>query len=239
MVIIAFARFLSALLQYLRQPTVVAEMIAGILIGPTCLGRIPGFTENVFHASAKVVLSVVASIGLVFFLFLVGMELDTPTLRSDLRQSLLMSFSGVAVPGIVAFGLAWWLNGDPKFTNPEVSSLLIMTLFLTVVLGISALPVLARILQERSILHTVPPRNDTKCLSASLRATLANNPFAQRLGSMSMSVAAIDDIVAWVLLAVMLSLVSSTSKLGVLWVILLILLECLLIYFVVRPVRCG
>jgi Kef-type K+ transport system membrane component KefB len=54
-----------------------------------------------------------------------------------------------------------------------------------------------------------------------------------------MSVAAIDDIVAWVLLAVMLSLVSSTSKLGVLWVILLILLECLLIYFVVRPVRCG
>jgi Kef-type K+ transport system membrane component KefB len=168
MVIIAFARFLSALLQYLRQPTVVAEMIAGILIGPTCLGRIPGFTENVFHASAKVVLSVVASIGLVFFLFLVGMELDTPTLRSDLRQSLLMSFSGIAVPGIVAFGLAWWLNGDPKFTNPEVSSLLIMTLFLTVVLGISALPVLARILQERSILHTVPPRNDTKCLLASL-----------------------------------------------------------------------
>jgi Kef-type K+ transport system membrane component KefB len=179
------------------------------MIGPTVLGRAPGFSAGLFPKESIPTLGVIANIGLVFFLFTVGMELDADQLKADLKPSLLISAFGIGIPLITAVGVAYWLAGNPEYVT-ETTDIGIMTLFLTVILGISALPVLARILSERNMLTS-------------------------RLGSMSMSVAAIDDVLAWVLLAIMLALVSSASELGILWALLLIIGECLFVFFIIRP----
>lgn len=206
-VIITLSRGLALLLRYVKQPAVVSEMIAGILLGPSALGRIPGFTDALFPASSLTILSVIAQVGLVLYLFTVGLELDPKTLKGDLRMSLWISAWGLLVPFIGAMMLAAGIWNDPQYSH---TNFILMSLFLTTALGISALPVLARILAERSMLHT-------------------------RLGGLSMSVAAIDDVAAWCLVAVLLTLVRSPTALGILWTALLAAGEILALIFIVRP----
>ena len=114
---------------------------------------------------------------------------------------------GIIVPFIGALLIALGIWSDPTFSNTSFG---LMTLFLTCALGISALPVLARILAERRMLAT-------------------------RLGGLSMTVAAVDDVAAWVLLAILLTLVRSPTQIGILWTILLIIASQLLIFYAVRP----
>jgi hypothetical protein len=80
-IIIVLSRFITFLFSPLRQPRVVAEIIGGVLLGPTAFGRIPGFTAAIFPESSLTVLNTFANIGLIFFLFLVGLELDLQSLR--------------------------------------------------------------------------------------------------------------------------------------------------------------
>lgn len=102
-------RLLHYPLAYIRQPRVIAEVIGGILLGPTLFGRIPGFTKSIFPAEAMPNLSLVANIGLVLFLFLVGLEVDVRFLISNWRIALGVGLGGMALPFGLGCALAWGL----------------------------------------------------------------------------------------------------------------------------------
>lgn len=139
--------------------------------------------------------------------FIVGLELDPAKLRADARMSLAISAVGIVVPAGASALLALLFYNETYVIH---TSFVNLVLFLTVTLGMSALPVLARILSERRMLAT-------------------------RLGALAMTVAAVDDIIGWCLLAITIALIRSTSQLGVLYTILVTIGELLFMYFVVGP----
>ncbi len=116
-IIIIFCRILHYPLSKLRQPRVIAEIIGGILLGPSVLGRIPGFTNAIFPAASMPTLSLAANLGLVLFLFLVGLEVDLRLLISNWRIALSVGAAGMAIPfGLgcaIAYGLYHQFRSDP------------------------------------------------------------------------------------------------------------------------------
>ena len=206
LVILSFSRLINALLSRLRQPAVVGEMIAGILLGPTALGHIPGWKDTLFPKASLDTLNTVASFGLCFFMFAVGMEMDLASVVRNARASAFISLSGLALPGAVSYALAL-LFGDPAYSKTSFGTL---GLFLTCALGIISLPVLARILAER---RAIPVR----------------------VRELAMSVAVVEDILAYVLLAIVTVLVkadASSADIGI--VVGATIGECLFVFFVLR-----
>lgn len=108
-IIIVFCRLLHYPLSKLRQPRVIAEVIGGILLGPSVMGRIPGFTRAIFPAAAMPNLTLVANLGLVLFLFLVGLEVDLRYLVSNWRVALSVGVAGMALPFGLGCAIAWGL----------------------------------------------------------------------------------------------------------------------------------
>jgi Kef-type K+ transport system membrane component KefB len=106
-IIIIFCRLLHYPLSWLRQPRVIAEVIGGILLGPSVMGRIPGFTNNIFPQSAMPNLTLIANIGLVLFLFLVGLEVDLRYFVSNWRVALSVGLAGMALPFGLGCAIAW------------------------------------------------------------------------------------------------------------------------------------
>lgn len=102
-IIIIFCRLLHFPLSKIRQPRVIAEVIGGILLGPSVFGRIPGFTDAIFPTASMPTLTVAANVGLILFLFLVGLEVDLRLLVSNWRIALGVGAAGMAIP----FGLGW------------------------------------------------------------------------------------------------------------------------------------
>jgi Kef-type K+ transport system membrane component KefB len=206
--IILLSRFLAFILAPFRQPGVVAEMLAGIVLGPTVMGRIPGFSATMFPPASVTILNVASNFGLCFFMFLVGMELDVEKLRKDWKMTSTVSATGLLVPAIASFLLALYFH-RPEYCNTDIN-VGILGMFLTCAMGISALPVLARILAEKKMTNS-------------------------RLGGLSLAIASLDDVVAWVLLAITIALVNAGgSQLSIVWIILLVIAEMLIVFFPVR-----
>jgi Kef-type K+ transport system membrane component KefB len=172
-VIVAATRLVGALAARLRQPRVVGEIAAGLLLGPSLLGRLaPAASAWLFPSATFPVLLAVSHLGLLFFMFLVGLHLDLRMLRASGRTALVTSPVSIVVPlglGIVVGGVI-----QPRFA-PEVSPLPFV-LFMGVALSVTAFPVLARILEERGLART-------------------------RIGVVAIACAAVDDVTAWCLLA--------------------------------------
>ncbi|KAK8498978.1 hypothetical protein V6N11_037744 [Hibiscus sabdariffa] len=190
--VVALTRGLAVLLRPLRQPRVVAEIIGGILLGPSVLGRSKSYLEAIFPPKSHTVLDTLASIGLLFFLFLAGLEIDPTALRQTGKTALAIAVAGIAFPFALGIGSSILLRATIS-KGVNASAFLI---FMGVALSITAFPVLARILAELKLLTT-------------------------NVGRMAMSAAAVNDVAAWILLALAVALSgSSTSPVVSLWVFL-------------------
>jgi Kef-type K+ transport system membrane component KefB len=178
-VILVFARALGALFRQMGQPQVIGEMIAGILFGPSFLGHVaPGLALYLFPNSTTPYLSVLSQIGVILYMFLVGLELDTDLLRGRSHASVAISHASIIVPFLLGGGLALWLY--PLFSTRDVP-FNVFALFLAVAMSITAFPVLARILTDRQM-------------------------HKSRMGTVALACAAVDDVTAWCLFAFVVSL---------------------------------
>ncbi|KNE54137.1 hypothetical protein AMAG_00137 [Allomyces macrogynus ATCC 38327] len=209
-IVVLMTRVLSMILKYFRQPRVIAEVIGGILLGPSALGQIPGFTKALFPASSLGMFGLIANFGLVLYLFIVGLELDPRMVAINLRKSVAISVAGIVVPfgAGVAVSFALYETLMPADTKVPFSSFF---LFLGVAMSITAFPVLARILTETNLLTT-------------------------RVGMTTISAAAVDDVVAWSMLALVIAIINASDSLTALYTFLVVLAFAAFMIFAVRPV---
>lgn len=173
-VVIVAARVCGALCKLIHQPPVIGEVIAGILLGPSLLGRIsPEALSYLLPSSVAPFLSILAQIGVILFMFLVGLELNTDQLRNRTHATVAISHASILLPFVLGSTLALWLY--PRLSTSDVP-FTVFALFLGVSLSVTAFPVLARILTDRGIHKT-------------------------QLGIVALTCAAVDDVTAWCLLA--------------------------------------
>ncbi|KAG7544147.1 Cation/H+ exchanger [Arabidopsis thaliana x Arabidopsis arenosa] len=191
-IVIVLTRVLAYILRPLRQPRVIAEVIGGIMLGPSLLGRSKVFLDAVFPKKSLTVLETLANLGLLFFLFLAGLEIDTKALRHTGKKALGIALAGITLPFALGIGTSFVL----KATISKGVDSTAFLVFMGVALSITAFPVLARILAELKLLTT-------------------------EIGRLAMSAAAVNDVAAWILLALAIALSgSNTSPLVSLWVFL-------------------
>jgi Kef-type K+ transport system membrane component KefB len=206
-VVIGFCEFLSLLGNFTKQPRVIFEIIAGILLGPSGLGKIPSFESTIFPFSSLGIIGVVANLGLNFYLFIVGLEVDLSVLQNNFVPTTLISLSCIAVP----FGLGVAVSKVlyEELENPEVVSFSSYFIFVGTSFSITAFPVLARIIKESCLLLTPA-------------------------GMIALNAAAINDAVAWVLLVIAISFAKATSTFGAAWLVLSMLAYALFLFSIVR-----
>ena len=174
MAIVVVSRVIAIGTRRLGQPLVIAEMVGGILLGPSLLGRVmPEFSAALFAPDSLGALRIASQFGLVFFMFLVGVDLDTAHLRKGNWMSVAISQSGIFTPFVLGAALALWMY--PSYGSPFTSRTTFI-LFMGAAMSVTAFPVLARILIERQLSKT-------------------------RIGAIAITCAAVDDITAWCILA--------------------------------------
>src|SRR5215467_2220819 len=191
--ILVVARMMGWLFRKIHQPSVIGEMVAGILLGPSLLGwLVPGVSATLFPPESLGHLSLLSQIGLLLFMFLVGLELDLEQLRKLGRAAMTTSLTSIIAPFILGFLLAVYLY--PRLSDRGVS-FTGFALFISIAMSITAFPVLARILTERNLLRS-------------------------KVGSVAITCAAVDDVTAWIILAGIIVLIRSSNLPLPLWVML-------------------
>jgi Kef-type K+ transport system membrane component KefB len=185
----------------LGQPLAVGEILAGLLLGPSVLGALwPSAFAAIFPPETQQSMQLLGKLGLVFLLFQVGMEFDYAHLKSQSRTVLSVALAGIIFPLFAGWIIGPWLHRN---FAPEVPYLGFQ-LFVCVAMAITALPIMGRILLEMKLERT-------------------------SLGAIAISAAAIDDVIGWVLLALITALCTS----GLAWKPLIIQLIGLLVFFAV------
>lgn len=205
--VMLLARLFGMAAAALRQPRVMGEVVAGIALGPTILGAfLPELQAALFPKDIIPILGVVAQLGLIFYMFLVGLEIDLSQLRGRFGQVAAISNASVALPMVLGIAVALPIF---EIVGPD-TKFLAFALFMGVSMSITAFPVLARILVERRMLK-------------------------RPVGALALACAAVDDVTAWFLIALATAVAVAGSGVDVIVTILLAVLFCLVMGLGVRP----
>ncbi|UPZ14234.1 cation:proton antiporter [Flavobacterium humidisoli] len=206
--IIFVARIFGWICIKIKQPAVIGEMIAGIVMGPSLIGMyLPEFSTALFPAESLGNLQFLSQIGLILFMYIVGMEIDMKILRNKAHDAVVISHASIIIPFVLGMGLAYFIYDEFAPADVQFTS---FGLFAGIAMSITAFPVLARIVQERGIHKT-------------------------KLGTIVITCAAADDITAWCILAVVIAIVKAGSFGSALYTVVLALGYVFLMIKVVRP----
>jgi Kef-type K+ transport system membrane component KefB len=206
--IIIVARFFGWVFRKIGQPSVIGEIIAGIALGPSLLKLyFPEFSDALFPIASLGNLQFLSQIGLILFMFVIGMELDLKILKNRANEAVVISHASIVFPFTLGIGLAYFVYY--RFA-PIGVSFLSFSLFMGIAMSITAFPVLARIVQERGIHKT-------------------------KLGAIVITCAAADDITAWCLLAAVIAIVKAGSFVSAIYILLAAITYVLMMIFIVKP----
>jgi Kef-type K+ transport system membrane component KefB len=207
-IIIAASQLCGYLFKKIGQPAVMGEIVAGIVLGPSVVGALyPAFTNFVFPASSMGNLQMLSQVGLILFMFVIGMELDLSIIKKKARSAVLISNVSIILPYGLGVLLSFYLYKDHC---PPGIPFYAFALFIGIAMSITAFPVLARIIRERGITNT-------------------------RMGSLAIISAATNDIAGWCILAVVIAIAKAGSIGTSLYTIAAAALYVLIMLFAVRP----
>jgi Kef-type K+ transport system membrane component KefB len=208
--ILALSRIMGVLFKRIAQPQVVGEMLAGIMLGPSLFGLLaPGLAARVFPPETIPLLNILSQVGVIFFLFLVGLELDPKLLRNRGHAALVISHVSIIAPFLLGAGLAVYLY-PLVFTATPAMRFTSVALFMGAAMSITAFPVLARILTERNLHKT-------------------------KVGAIAITCAAVDDVTAWCMLAFVVGIARATGVRSALFTAIFSVIYVLVMFFLIRP----
>ncbi|MDR6403575.1 MULTISPECIES: cation:proton antiporter [Chryseobacterium] len=206
--IILVAKLFGWVCVKLKQPSVIGEMIAGIVLGPSLFGLyFPELSAFIFPKESLGNLQFLSQIGLILFMYIVGMELDLSVLRKKAHDAVVISHASIIIPFALGVGLSYFIYKEFAPDGIQFSS---FALFIAIAMSITAFPVLARIVQERNLHKT-------------------------KIGTVVITCAAADDITAWCILAAVIAIVKAGSFSGSIFVILMAILYVFIMIKAVRP----
>ncbi|GEM55409.1 cation/H(+) antiporter [Flavobacterium branchiophilum] len=206
--IILVSRFFGWIFRKIGQPSVIGEIIAGIFLGPSLVGMyFPEYSAALFPTESLGNLQFLSQIGLILFMFVIGMELDLKILKNKANDAIVISHASIVIPFTLGIALAYFVYYQ---FAPKGVAFLSFALFMGISMSITAFPVLARIVQERGIHKT-------------------------KLGAIVITCAAADDITAWCLLAAVIAIVKAGSVLSSIYVMGLAFGYVLAMLFLVKP----
>lgn len=221
---LALTRILGKLFSYIKQPQVIGEIIGGILMGPTAFGHIPGYYNAIWPTAVQlnpnstqtynsvITFGVVANVGLVLFMFMMGLELDQKLMRKNFKQSLPIALSAIIFPfGIGAANALWMYPVNQSLASADFEpDRVAFILFVAASFSFTAFPVLASILAATDLLSSP-------------------------IGVQAMSCAAIGDVLAWCTLAIASSFAKSGSAVNGVYTLVLASAYVLIMVAVLRP----
>lgn len=202
---------LGRLARFVRQPPVIGEIAAGIALGPSLLGLLPGDLPNrIFPQDVRPTLSVIAQVGVIVFMFGIGWELDKELIYDRRGAAVAVSLGSVALAFGLGAMLATFLYSHHSAVNGRHIPFTAFILFMGAAMSVTALPVLARILADHGM-------------------------FGTRVGALALASAAIDDVLAWCLLSMVAAIVTANGQRGLFQVIVLSVAYVAVMALVVRP----
>lgn len=208
-VIVLCTRFFGLIFSKLGQPAVIGEIVAGIVLGPSLLGLFfPSISNFVFPVHSLDNLQFLSQVGLILFMFVIGMEVDINVIRKQAYDAVIISHASIIIPYTLGMGLSFFLY---KEFAPANISFLAFALFMGIAMSITAFPVLARIIRERGITQT-------------------------KLGVMALTCAASDDVTAWCILAVLIAIIKAGSSVSALFTIAMVGFYIVLMLVLIRPI---
>lgn len=206
--IIVISRIFGFIFNKIGQPTVIGEIVAGIVLGPSLVGLfLPEFSLFLFPKGSLPNLQFLSQVGLILFMYVIGMELDLKVLRNQAHDAVVISHASIIIPYFLGMGLAYYLYQD---FAPDNISFISFALFMGIAMSITAFPVLARVIQERDLTKT-------------------------KLGSIAITCAAADDVTAWCILAAVIAIVKAGTFISALYTIGLAIMYVAGMIFVVQP----
>jgi Kef-type K+ transport system membrane component KefB len=211
-IIIALTRILAVAGVYLKQPRVIFEVVGGILLGPSAIGRDTGYMNRIFPTGSLPYIGLIAEFGLILYLFLIGLELDPLSLASHFKRSGAIALVGMIIPFCLGVAISQTLFDNLMATDPKYKDVNFVSFFVFIgtAFAITAFPVLARILRETGLLYA-------------------------RAGALAMGAAALNDAVAWCLLILAISIANAGNMATAGYVFLCVCTFALGLFFVVRP----